>query len=355
MLHLRLVLPVALATVFTAGCQNGLVFTEPLPTRNEREATEAARTSDSTDSSEAIRVAAVASNAEATRSEQLLAELNDETARTVMVVAHRGCWSAAAPENSMAAMRRCDAIGADIVEIDVGVTADGTPVLMHDETVDRTTDGSGAIIEMPLEQVRGLRLRSGLGGADVEMTDETIPTLEEALAYARGRFLVNLDMKAEAFDRAYEVVEALGMQDQTLMKMSALPDDPMLRNARFVGRTLFMPIIRECTGQIGGLACTDAISALAPDFSRYDPVAYEIVYSASEFLREGVSAMQALGGRIWVNTLDPTLAGGHTDALAVTDPDAHWGEVIRDGANIIQTDQPALLLDYLQRQGLRSN
>ncbi len=343
MLHQRLVLSVALATTFAAGCQNGLLFTGPLSTRNKSEATEATRASESNDSSEAIR------------SERLLTELKDETAPTVMIVAHRGCWSPAAPENSLAAIRHCESIGVDIIEIDVALTSDGTPVLMHDDTVDRTTDGSGAIIELPLERVRGLRLRSGLGGRDAELTDEAIPTLEEALEYLRGRFLVNLDMKAEAFDQAYDVVAELGMQDQTLMKMSALPDDPDLRNARFLGQTLFMPIIRECTERTDGLACADSLSSVAPGYSQYDPIAYEVVYSTSDFLREGVAVMQSMGGRIWVNTLDPTLAGGHTDALAVTDPDAHWGHVIRDGANIIQTDQPALLLDYLQRQGLRSN
>ena len=272
-----------------------------------------------------------------------------------MIVAHRGCWNEAVPENSLAAIRRCEAIGADIIEIDVGVTSDGTPVLMHDDTVDRTTNGSGAIAELPLDLVRELRLRSGFGGSDAGLTDERVPTLEEALAHTTGRFLINLDMKAEAFDQAYEVVEALGVESQTLMKMGALPDDPALQNASFLGRTLFMPIIRQCAGRNDGLACADSISSVAPGYSRYDPIAYEVVYSTGDFLREGVRTMRAMGGRIWVNTLEPRHAAGHTDALAIADPDAHWGQVIRDGANIIQTDRPALLLDYLRRQGLRSN
>lgn len=333
--HRLLVLPVALA----AGCQNNV-----LPERALQ----------STDEDSDAEIVERASTAE-TRSERLLAELNDETAGTVMIVAHRGCWAGAAPENSLAAIRRCDAIGADVIEIDVAITSDGTLVLMHDDTVDRTTDGSGTIAGLSLEQVRNLRLRTGLGGADAELTDERVPTLEEALALSNGRFLVNLDMKAEALNRAYEVVKALGMEDQTLMKMSALPDDPVLQNASFIGETLFMPIIRECTEPNDGLACTDSISSIAPGYSQYDPIAYEVVYSTSDFLREGIGMMRAMGGRIWVNTLEPTLASGHTDALAVTDPDAHWGQVIRDGANIIQTDRPALLLDYLLGQGLRSN
>jgi len=337
--HRLVVLTVALTAAFAAGCQNGV-----LPERDML----------STGEDNDAEISERASTA-VTRSERILAELNDETAGTVMIVAHRGCWADAAPENSLAAIRRCEAIGADIIEIDVGITSDGTPVLMHDDSVDRTTDGSGAIAGLPLEQVRNLRLRSGLGGSSAELTDERVPTLEEALAFSSGRFLVNLDMKAEAFDRAYEVVEMLGMENQTLMKMSALPDDPVLQSASFLGETLFMPIIRECTVQNEGMACTDSISSIVQGYSQFDPIAYEVVYSTGDFLREGIATMRAMGGRIWVNTLEPTLAAGHTDALAITDPDAHWGQVIRDGANIIQTDRPALLLDYLRRQRLRSN
>ena len=291
-----------------------------------------------------------------TRSDRLRDELQDETAPTVMVVAHRGCWVEGAPENSLAAIRRCDAIGVDIIEIDVALTSDGTPVLLHDETVDRTTAGSGPIAEMSLDDLRSLRLRSGFGGDDAEITNERIPTLEQALTASRDTFLINLDMKAEAFDRAYEVARSLGVEDQILMKMSALPDDPALQTARFLDRTMFMPIIRECAGEATGVpACSESIASVAPAYSPYGPIAYEIVYMNSDYLREGVASMRAMGGRIWVNTLDSTLAGGHTDALAVDDPDAHWGQVVRDGANIIQTDYPALLSGYLRREGLRSD
>ena len=291
-----------------------------------------------------------------TRSDRLREQLQDETAPNVMVVAHRGCWFDGAPENSLSAIRRCEAIGVDIIEIDVALTADGTPVLLHDETVDRTTDASGPIAELSLADLRPLRLRQGLGGDGAELTGEGIPTLEEALTASRNTFLINLDMKAEAFDVAHEVASALGVEDQILMKMSALPDDPALQNAGFLGKTLFMPIIRECTAETTGApACSESISAVAPAYSPFDPIAYEIVYMNSDYLRRGVATMRAMGGRIWVNTLSPTLSGGHTDALAVTDPDAHWGQVIRDGANVIQTDRPALLTDYLRRQGLRSD
>ncbi|GAA2598027.1 hypothetical protein GCM10010435_91750 [Winogradskya consettensis] len=78
--------------------------------------------------------------------------------------AHRGYWRGA-PENSLPAITQAIQHGAHIVEIDVQRTSDGELVLMHDDSVDRTTDGTGKVVALTLAQMRSLRLRSGLGGA----------------------------------------------------------------------------------------------------------------------------------------------------------------------------------------------
>ncbi len=72
----------------------------------------------------------------------------------------------AAPENSLEALDRCVALGVDMVEIDIRRTADGALVVMHDATVDRTTNGHGRVSELSLRQVQALqagRLRAGRG------------------------------------------------------------------------------------------------------------------------------------------------------------------------------------------------
>lgn len=79
-----------------------------------------------------------------------------------MVAAHRACWKQA-PENSLAAIRDCIALGVDIVEIDVRQTRDGQFVIIHDSTVDRTTDGRGRVEQFSLADLRQLRLRLGKG------------------------------------------------------------------------------------------------------------------------------------------------------------------------------------------------
>ena len=72
-----------------------------------------------------------------------------------MVLAHRG-WSGRYPENTMAAFEKAAALPVDGLELDVRGTADGVPVLMHDETVDRTTNGTGRVTDFTLAQLKGL-------------------------------------------------------------------------------------------------------------------------------------------------------------------------------------------------------
>ena len=293
------------------------------------------------------------------RTVSVIRELQDETSSRVLVVAHRACWFDGAPENSLPAISECIRLGVDFVEIDVRLTADGIPVLFHDATVDRMTNGSGPINEFDLDGIRRLRLLSGAGGKKAVLTHERIPTLQEALTLTKGNILVNLDIKSDIFDKALEVVERVGVQDEILMKMRALPDNPELKTAKFLGRTMFMPVIKECindkqdTKNKSTRQCAPSLHETIPDYEVYDPVAYEIVFGDIQYLIAGVPPMKKFGGRIWVNTLEEHHAAGHTDDKAIIDPDAHWGVLIKQGVNMVQTDRPRALIQYLKKTGYR--
>lgn len=103
-----------------------------------------------------------------------------------LVVAHRGA-GAAAPENTMEAYRLAVEMGADAVELDVHLSADGKLVLMHDETVDRTTDLSGTIASMTLKQIRsadaGYRFQAADGSFPFRGKGMQVPTLGEVLKW----------------------------------------------------------------------------------------------------------------------------------------------------------------------------
>ncbi|HVA77745.1 MAG TPA: glycerophosphodiester phosphodiesterase family protein [Candidatus Binataceae bacterium] len=102
----------------------------------------------------------------------------------VLNIGHRGA-SKAFPENTLAAFRAaCDA-GADMCELDVQLSRDGAVVVIHDDTVDRTTNGHGAVAELTLEQLKALDAGRG----------ERIPTLEEVFAAMAGRCGLNVELK----------------------------------------------------------------------------------------------------------------------------------------------------------------
>jgi glycerophosphoryl diester phosphodiesterase len=95
------------------------------------------------------------------------------------IAAHRG-GAALWPENSLLAFRNAIALGADLLELDVHLARDGTMAVIHDATVERTTDGAGAIGSMTAADLRRLRLR----GPDGATTTETVPTLDQVIAAA---------------------------------------------------------------------------------------------------------------------------------------------------------------------------
>jgi len=107
---------------------------------------------------------------------------------------HRGAGgpSTLAPENTLSAVRAAIAAGADLVEGDVRLSADGIAVLMHDDTVDRTSDGSGAVDALTLAQLQALTLDVATSFRG-DFSCEQVPTLADALALAEDRVVYIVD------------------------------------------------------------------------------------------------------------------------------------------------------------------
>jgi glycerophosphoryl diester phosphodiesterase len=96
------------------------------------------------------------------------------------------------PENTLVAIRQAFANHASAVELDIRLSADGVPVLMHDSTLERTTDGAGLVSDQTVAQLKELDAGSWFGP---EYAGERVPTLVEALQAARGKGLCYLDLK----------------------------------------------------------------------------------------------------------------------------------------------------------------
>lgn len=108
-----------------------------------------------------------------------------------IIIAHRGA-AGEAPENTLASFRLAVEQGCDGIELDVHLSRDGEIIVIHDETVDRTTDGTGAVSGMTLEEIK--RLDAGSWFHET-FTGERIPTLEEVFAVVPGRVMINVEIK----------------------------------------------------------------------------------------------------------------------------------------------------------------
>lgn len=256
-----------------------------------------------------------------------------------MVVAHRGDWRNA-PENSLQAIQYCIDMGVDMVEIDLQATKDGQLVLMHDNTIDRTTTGKGKVSEWTLDSLKTLYLKDGLGVA----TAHKIPTLEEALLLGKDKVLFNLDKSYEIFDKCYAVAKKTGTLKQVVIKGAKTRQEVEQEFGQYLGEVHFMPIVR--------LPSPDAKSIVDDYLDNRLPTAFEFTVKYDTIgLIDYFDDIRAKGAGVWVNSLWPQHNGGHDDEKAALDPTVYdW--FIENNVDVIQTDRPQLLLDYLRSKNL---
>ncbi len=276
------------------------------------------------------------------RTDTLLSQLNDLNSNKIFVVSHRGDWRNA-PENSLQSIQNCIDLGVDMVEIDLKKTKDGHLILMHDKLIDRTTTGKGSPSDYTLEEIKRLKLRNGAG----HRTYHTVPTLEEAMNLAKGKILVNIDKGYDYFDDVYKILERTGTVEQCIIKADKPYDIVKSEKPIALKRMLFMPVIK-LTGERAEFVIREYQQKNAPAL-------FELVFdSDDEKVLSLINLVRKGQSRIFINSLWPELCGGHHDDRAVEqgEIDKSWGWIIKRGASLIQTDRPALLLEYLRSQGL---
>lgn len=258
----------------------------------------------------------------------------------VLTIAHRGLWSAA-PENSLAAIRAAAELGVEFVEIDTQATADGTLVVIHDKTLDRTTSRKGVVGATDFATVRDARLRAGAGGETMPLTDERVPTLEEALEEARGRVFVNIDTKfPHELPLVIAIVRRLGVEDHVIIKSDIEPQSssfPALETDWF-GSIPHMPMFRVRSGGFAeDLRLIESLRA---------PMV-EVKFTDIADLAAGREELERQNIRLWINTLDVSHNLDFNDSRAVKDPESVWGALVEAGVGAIQTDTNVELKQWL--------
>jgi len=283
---------------------------------------------------------------------EILERFHDAEDPHVLVAAHRGGYLSAngaiLPENSLLAIARSIDRGTEILEIDLRSTSDGHLVIMHDSTVTRTTNGSGAVSSMTLAQIKALRLRS----PDGTITTQQVPTFAEMMAMVKGKAMVNLD-KLDVTDpasmaAAMQVLRDTGTVNHALFKGSAPAASVKAALATYPEQIHYMPVLTDTTSATV-VATLDALR----------PPAVELIFASSTttMLRpEVIAKAKETSTRIWINSLWSSLNGGHHDDLAIAgDTNGSWGWILGKGATIVQTDYTSELAGYLHRLGKRDD
>jgi glycerophosphoryl diester phosphodiesterase len=277
-----------------------------------------------------------------TRADSLVKQLHQPLNKHIMVAAHRGDWRDA-PENSLLAFKYAMALGVDIIELDLNKTKDGVVVIMHDQTIDRTTDGKGNPGDYTLAELKKFHLKNGLG----RVTVNTIPTLQEVMELIKGKILVNLDKSYPYYNEAYKVLKATGTLKQAIFKTTEAYETVRNQYPAIIDSITFMAVI--------DLDKPGARQSIENYQRHIKPIAFELNFSidTSAILKNN-QFINRNGSRIWINSLWASLNAGHDDDTAVDlgNTKDSWDWIIAHGATIIQTDRPRELLQYLRIRNL---
>ena len=297
----------------------------------------------------------------------------------VLVVGHRALWTdrdeRLFPEQSLKSIQYAIDQNIDAVELDIRVTADEQYVILHDASLNRTTTCEGSVSQKTWDEIKDCKLTIPVGDdGNYEITDETIPTLEQVYELAKDKILINLDNKVgnARYPDMLNMAVDYGVDRQILASV---------RMANEAGRESGYALIKEW--EDSNVKFMPNIYDSDPDFSvagdyrvleeilqtvnpvivqvrnayRYpDPVTMDGGYF---FTEEALALRDQYDTHFWINTLydsNPGLrSGGRGDEMAFYDglADEVWGWWHRTGATIFQTDEPIFATEFLEEKGYR--
>lgn len=243
----------------------------------------------------------------------------------IIAVGHRGA-KYFAPENTIAAHETAYQMGARAIEFDVRCTMDSEFVIIHDKKVNRTTNGTGKVKDMTLEQIKALDAGSHIGK---RFAGEKIPTLREALRNVRGRFAVDIDFKGgpkNSADMLENILIEEGFEDDQAPLVTIF--------ARRQHFEMLKPLSR--------------LFALRPHFINEERV--ETIASQNPINIMGLRRLSFSPGA----AASIRHNGMHlfTNVMGPYDSDIGFSDAIRAGSLFIQTDNLDRLVPYLENRNL---
>jgi len=237
--------------------------------------------------------------------------------RVPMVSAHRGGPYPGYPENSIRTFDYVLSFTPAVIECDIEMTADSVLVMMHDNTLDRTTNGTGSVRDKTWDELKALRLKDNEGS----VTEDRIPTLEEVLRWADGKALLTLDVKRGVpFQMVTDLVAATETENYAAIITYSANDAKMVYDLN--------PGLMISVG-IGNLTAYEAHRTLGiPDenmiaftgVSEPEPSLYKFLHDKGIYAILGVL--------------------GNLDKKAVAKGDSLYAGFVNRGADILATDRP---------------
>lgn len=250
-----------------------------------------------------------------------------KTQSRTQLIAHRGN-SGPLPENTLAAIESAMALKVDMIEADIRLTSDGTPVLLHHETLHHTTSGTGLVAETTWEELRGLDAGSWRGR---EFVGQSVPSLEEVLRLTAGRVPLNLDIKTpSAAIPTLDLIQRVGATDEVILSgctapCLSRPQNVMNRPAMLLNLDDTLHAVEPCISVVAtaSLAVATALRVAAINISH-------TVATGSV-----VEEAHAAGLGVWVFTVD--------------DP-SRFSALLDMGVDSITTNWPERMLPLMTAQ-----
>ena len=277
-------------------------------------------------------------------------DIKKDAAERIIIVAHRGSCGGNIPCNTLASYGIAVSHGADMIEVDVNKSADGTLWILHPKMEYRHlnylgTEGKTSLSALTDEEIRRLRYVN----YDRDYTQFGLCTFDEVLDRFKGRCYINVDKFWENPREISDAIRAHGMENQIIVKTSPKAE--------------LFDIIEEYAPEIQYLPILKNDNGVHEELMRrnINYVGAEVVFNSEENYvgtTDFIEKLHSAGKLVWANAIiynyKAQLAAGHSDDTSLTvDPDLGWGWLADRGYDIIQTDWVLAMRQYLESTGKR--
>jgi glycerophosphoryl diester phosphodiesterase len=240
------------------------------------------------------------------------------TKHKLVVIAHRGNH-VTTPENTLAAYREAINAGADYVEVDLRTTRDDKLVVMHDEKVDRTTNGNGRVADLTLSEIENLKVFNN------NKKTHRVPKFSEVLKLCKGKINIYLDFKDADVAETWKQISGAGMENQVVVYLNKIEQYKQWRE--------IAPQVPLMTSLFGEVKNPDQLGLFLGQ------VKVEVLDNVQDPAM--VKGAAENGVAVWLDVQNP--AEG---------PDS-WTAALQKGVQGLQTDNPERLVAFLKEKGWR--